>query len=221
MLNPTRGLNWVSRALILSLACVGITLVAHALAGGAVPLVGILLVSLLMTLGALFATSRELRTSAMLAFVAGSQIVCHVLLNGFGHGGDPGAGTFVAASTERGSHALMHGMPIGAAPSETVEMTASTHSLTLGMILAHAVACLAAALVLREGERVMFSLHRVLPQVLRVLFGAILGCLPAARPIFSNFTRRIDDTLPHAFRIDLVHDIARRGPLPTQPEPPF
>jgi len=98
------------------------------------------------------------------------------------------------------------------APSETVEMTASTHSLTLGMILAHAVACLAAALVLREGERVMFSLHRVLPQVLRVLFGAILGCLPAARPIFSNFTRRIDDTLPHAFRIDLVHDIARRGP---------
>ena len=55
MLNPTRGLNWVSRALILSFACVGITLVAHALAGGAVPLVGILLVSLLMTLGALFA----------------------------------------------------------------------------------------------------------------------------------------------------------------------
>ena len=114
MLNPTRGLNWVSRALILSFACVGITLVAHALAGGAVPLVGILLVSVLMTLGALFATSRELRTSAMLAFVAGSQIVCHVLLNGFGHGGDTGAGTLVATSSERGSHALMHGMPIGA-----------------------------------------------------------------------------------------------------------
>jgi hypothetical protein len=212
VLNPTRGLNWVSRALILSFACVGITLVAHAIAGGAVPLVGILLVSLLMTLGALFATSRELRTSAMLAFVAGSQVVCHVLLNGFGHGAESGTGTLVATSSERGSHALMHGMPIGAVPSETVELTASTHSLTLGMILAHAVACLAAALVLREGERVMFSLHRVLPQVLRVLFGAILGHLPAARPIFATFTRPVEDTLPHAFQTDLVHNIARRGP---------
>lgn len=211
MLNPTRGLNWVSRALILSLACVGITLVAHALAGGAVPLVGILLVSLLMTLGALFATSRELRASAMLAFVAGSQIVCHILLNGFGHG-ESGTATLVAAASERGSHAFMHGMPVGAAPSETFEMTSSAHSLTLGMIIAHAVACLAAAIVLREGERVMFSLHRVLPQVLRVLFGAILGRLPAARPIFGSFTRPVDDTLPYAFRIDLVHDIARRGP---------
>ena len=58
----------------------------------------------------------------------------------------------------------------------------------------------------------MFSLHRVLPQVLRVLFGAILGRLPAARPIFATFTRPVGDTLPHAFRADLVHDIARRGP---------
>ncbi|MGB3675695.1 MAG: hypothetical protein WA988_14775 [Candidatus Nanopelagicales bacterium] len=206
MLNPTKGANWLSRAFVLGSTCVAITLVAHATAGGTVPIVGVAFVTVLMLLGALLATSRELSLPSMLAFLAGSQVVCHLLLNGFGHSEVAGS---AATSSERGSHA-MH--DVTATSPEAIATAAEAHSMTLSMVLAHVVACVAAALVLREGERVMFSLHRALPNIVRVLFGLVVG-RPTATPVANTgVARPIADSTPRLSILDFASELSRRGP---------
>lgn len=208
MLNPTKGANWLSRALVLGFTCVAITVVAHAVAGGTVPLVGVAAISLLMVLGALFATARELSMTVLTAFLAGSQVVCHLLLNGFSH--STGVAPAVAGTTERGAHAL-HAMTTGS-PEASAAIAESSHGMTLGMLVAHAVACLAAVLVLREGERVMFSLHRALPNIVRVLFGLIVPARTNALPVRFVVQRAAWDWRPRIPRLDFVSDVSRRGP---------
>lgn len=206
MLNPTKGANWLSRAFVLGSTCVAITVVAHAFAGGTVPIVGVGFVTVLMLLGALLATSRELSLPSLLAFLAGSQVVCHLLLNGFSHSEVAGS---AAMSSERGSHAL-HEMTAGA--PEGIAAAAEAHSMTLSMLLAHLVACAAAALVLREGERVMFSLHRALPNIVRVLFGLVVG-RPTATPVATAAVALpVADSMPQLSLFDLASEVTRRGP---------
>lgn len=206
MLNPTKGANWISRAFVLGSTCVAITIVAHALAGGTVPIIGVGFVTVLMLLGALLATSRELSLPSLLAFLAGSQVVCHLLLNGFSHSEVAGS---AAMSSERGSHAL-HEIAPGA--PEGVAAVAEAHSMTLGMFLAHVIACVAAALVLREGERVMFSLHRALPNIVRVLFGLVVG-RPTANPVATAAVALpIADSTPRLSLFDYASELTRRGP---------
>lgn len=209
MLNPTRGVNWISRALVLGLTCLAITVVAHAAAGGATSPVGIGFVSVLMTLGAIFATSRELSFAGLFGFLAGSQVVCHLLLNGFGHSAE-GGGASLATSSERGAHAL-HALSPGPDTAVT-EAVAADHGMSLTMLLAHVIACAAAALVLREGERVMFSLHRALPNIVRVLFGLLVGKPSAALPPSIRPSQRLGHAIPALKSWMLTHDVSRRGP---------
>lgn len=208
MLNPTRGANWIARALTLGLTCVAITVGAHAAAGGAVPAIGIAFVALVMTLGSLLVTSRELSLAALSGFLVGSQAVCHLLLNGFGHAADSG-GTSLAYSSERGAHALHAGaMPM----SGTGDAAMSAHGMSNTMLIAHLVACTVAALVLREGERVMFSLHRALPNIMRVLLGLILNPRPMTLPTFLRQRVLVSFSGQNRSLRDGANVISRRGP---------
>ena len=210
MLNPTRGLNWVGRALVLGLSCVAVTAVGHAAAGGRLPLVGMLLVTALMFVGAIFATSRELSWQVLLAFLLGSQVVSHLLLNGFGHAHS--AAPLSAGSTDRASHIGTH---MVGSPTQTLDAARPVEGAqgsALSMVLAHLVVCAVVAIVLREGERVMFTLHRILPNVLRVLFGLIVGRRPASLPVTRTPAPLRTLLIPHPRRIVVCTSVARRGP---------
>ncbi len=165
---------------------------------------------MLMVVGALLATARELSCQALFAFLLGSQAISHILLNGFSHGESASLAT--AGSTERGSHLTMH--MAGSAPQSTDPTTAvdTAQGSGLTMVLAHLIVCAIAAVVLREGERVMFALHNLLPNVLRVLLGLIVGRRPAPLPVTRAPAPLIDLSIPHPLRIVVCAAVTRRGP---------
>lgn len=211
VLNPTTGANWAARAVVLGGACVAITIAAHVVAGGTVPAVAVVFVSALMVIAAVWATTRELHFTSLLAFLVGAQVVSHLLLNGYSHSGGSTDGA-LALTSDRAGHAGHM------AAERVVDMAAlaaaavNDHGLTAGMILAHGVACVLAALVLREGERVFFALHRALPNVLRALLGAFVTRLVLPRGIQTGPVFPIGNTPELAGRVDQIGSIVRRGP---------
>lgn len=173
MTTPGAGPTRLVRAAVLTALVVVLTVVAHRLGGGASP-AGFALVALTALLWpvALLATRRRLGPVALLAGLGGGQLLGHGLL-----GWLTGSGVSVAsapASLECLQHAAHQRLAAACLGDPIVADTlvagpAHAHAQQgtgLLMLAAHALATLAAALLVARGEQVLW---RILDLVLRVL----------------------------------------------------
>lgn len=174
-----RALFRLSRAAVVSGATVFLAAGAHAMAGGSLPdpliVAGLLAIA---ALPAVWLCGRKVSPAAMIAVLGAGQLVLH---EAFGVLSQSSATAPALAPTAGHVHVLgpIAGHAVGAAG----------HSEGAGMLLAHALATLATALLLARGEAALWALGDWLRPLVRVL--ALPAIVPA--PTAPAFT---EETLP-------------------------
>ena len=172
-------LRW-ARAAVVGLSATGLALLGHVAAGGTAPPAGQLALVLLAVLVVSLALSvRRWTVGPLLAVLLGSQALFHVAFGGAGH-----------------VHGGQHLPGESAMPG---------HSGPL-MLVAHGVAALLTALLLRRGEDWLWGLLALLARAWRV------GRVAAEEPVAarSRVMSRSGD-VPAVLDL-LEHAVARRGP---------
>lgn len=155
----------VTRVSALAGSCAAVTVGGHVLAQGHSGALGLILVLVLMAASAAFVTSREMSTVAIFGFAAASQFIGHLMMSFFG--------THQLASTGLASNSIApaldhtHAAHLLSGPGANL----AQWQMSLPMVVAHLVACLLVAAVLRSGEKTAFALHTVVRAVLRTLVG--------------------------------------------------
>lgn len=172
-----------ARAAVVTLVGLGVALACHGVAGGEVPPVGGLV---LMALGGLVVTfaaaGREWSVGALVVALVGAQVVVHAAAAGpaWLGGGTDGMG----------------GM----------EMTGPTHGVGPGMLLAHLVATVATAALLRRGDVGLAGLLRGVRRRCALLLR------PVAAPVPRPTGRRVVGELRVPSGRVWAADVAVRGP---------
>ncbi|NAZ88508.1 hypothetical protein [Kineococcus indalonis] len=191
MQSPDRGAVRLVRAGAVALTVVALASAAH-VAGGAQLPPPLLLAALaaLTACGAFTLTGRRLSVPALLAVLAGGQGALHAGLRAL-------AADTVAVPA--------HGHHQGWVPLVAEAAGHAGGGSPLPMLLAHAVATTAAALVLARGERAVWSLWAWL-QPLRVVVLAVLR-VPVLRPVAP-----VPVTVRVRPRSVVARRVARRGP---------
>ena len=173
-------LRW-ARAAVVGLNATGLALLGHLAAGGTAPPAGQLALVLLAVLAVSLALSvRRWTVGPLLAVLLGSQALFHVAFGGAGHvhGGQHVAG---------GSTIPGHSGPL--------------------MLVAHGVAALLTALVLKRGEDWLWGLLALLARAWRA------GRVAADPPVAAARSRVISRSGDVPAVLDLLeHAVARRGP---------
>lgn len=215
MLNPRTGALRICRALALGISCLFVTLLGHDLAAGHSSATGLALVGVLMICAAGYATSRELSTRSLLAFLAVLQAVSHVLLSLL----MPMAATAPAVAGAAGS-AEIHGhsgmgsmtMPAGSASGGASVISFDRLGLSWTMLAAHAIACLILALLLRQGEAVAFRLHEALPRIMNVLLGRTRPRPATVLPVVIRVRKLVTEHFFEPVQLLIAREVPRRGP---------
>ena len=179
---------------------------AHVLAGGQLPAPGILLALLALTgLVSTAATRLKLSFPAMAGLLGTGQVVLHEAFSAFST-----PGTLTTAAT--GGPAPAHHPGLGTVPLGTVPLAAGhvqLHELdsvlAVSMLIGHALATLACALLLAKGEDALWSLAAWLRPLTQLPAPAALP--PIAAPASPSWP---DASVPLPWR-NLRRD-CRRGP---------
>ncbi|GAA4404660.1 hypothetical protein GCM10023168_17600 [Fodinibacter luteus] len=160
------------RATVATLVVIGLGHSAHTLGGGAGPQPLAVTVLALLVAPLVWAVVRGRATaSRMVLAMAAGQLVTHAALVAMA----PGSGTAAAAHLH-GDAALV----VAAPPAGGADLTAALH-LTPGMLLAHALATVLAAVLLSHGEdAVRAAVRQLLPD--RPPVGTMVGRRPLAPP---------------------------------------
>ena len=212
MLSPTRGASWIARASVLGAVLVCLTWGGHSIAGGHGSFAGLFFVSILMVAVALCATKQELTYRILFGYLLASQLASHLIMSGFvGHVGSVSTGSATEAHRHHDVLTALSSTSVSTDSPASANVGGGGDS-TLVMVACHVLVCAIAAVALREGERVMFSLHRAIPQILRVLLGLVVS---GPRPVMPSTTTR-----PPLFQLDSrrapefrpLREIYRRGP---------
>ncbi|WP_050671584.1 hypothetical protein [Luteipulveratus halotolerans] len=186
-----RGGVRLARAATFASVAVALSATAHVTGGGGPPRVGVLGLGFGAVLAvAVLVSGRRIGRLAMLGLLAGSQIALHTT---FG----------VLGSTPTGSHCLSGDHHAAHATAcEPGAMAGHAASGGAAMLLAHAAATLALALVLARGEQILWTL------------AAALGLTLPTRPTAPAPTRRQlpRHTGPTRPRVALRHVPLLRGP---------
>lgn len=202
MLNPTRGALRALRLSSLVFLCGSVTVVGHAAGGGESSALGLVLVLVLMTVGAVFVTGRQTSLAMLFGFAAGSQIVAHTLL-----GLVAGAQLSAHANPTFANH---HGAVI--TPSGSAAELHQHATMSPTMLMSHLLACVAIAVILRTGERVAFGFAQVVREVVLLVTGA--SALPRLSQIVIHQPKplRLARAELRPTAVYLQNAIERRGP---------
>ena len=196
------------RAAALATGILALASGAHVAGGGQLPAPGILLAILALTgLASTAATRLRLSFPAMAGLMGGGQVVLHELFTGFSVPSSPGAGS-LSAGALAGHSAHQHGSPNGF-PPDLLDLAAHTSpagpAFAPLMLVAHALATLACALLLAKGEEALWALAGWL----RPLAGLpVPPVFDHVAPVFAAFPPA---TRPHRPWRNLRQD-SRRGP---------
>lgn len=148
------------RSAMLATATVTLAAGAHVLAGGQLPVPGVLLAVLTLTcLATTAATRLRLKPAALTGLLGAGQWMLHELFSALG----PVAGP--AGSALAPHHAGAFTAPLPAAPLHPHDLDSP---LALAMLTGHAVATLACALLLAKGEQALWSLAGWLRPLVRL-----------------------------------------------------
>lgn len=182
-MGPRHGWVRLTRTGVFALVCLALAAGAHALAGGGLPTVGVLLLAALPVWFASFwLTSRRVGARALVLALGGGQLALHVFFHatartvvGAGSAGAalPTAGHATGHATGHGANAA-HALAAHAAPAHATAAHAGAPaatgagletvwtSLSPAMLLAHAAATLVCALVMAHAEDAVWRLVRPL-----------------------------------------------------------
>jgi hypothetical protein len=193
MSSPASGSLRGLRVAVVAVAGTLLAAVAHLAAGGRLPSVeSMMLSSVFPALGGLWLSRRRRGWLSIAAVLGGIQIVLHTWLT---------SATATGSCVIRGGGHAMHAMatvpcPRGTGPDLVLtsqmigtgsgSLTGSWHGGhsaegSLTMLLAHALAVAATALVLAAGERALWQLLQWLRPALQIL-RAVLAVVPPSRP---------------------------------------
>ena len=186
-----RGGVRLARAATFASVAVALSATAHVTGGGGPPGVGVLVLGLGAVLAvAVLVTGHRIGRLTMLGLLAGSQVALHTM---FGALGSAPAGSPCLSGDHHAAHA---------AACEPGAMAGHTAAGGTPMLLAHALATVALALLLARGEQILWTL------------AAALGLTLPARPTPPAPTRRTTPAPadPVRPRVALRHVPFLRGP---------
>ncbi len=144
------------RSAMLATATVTLAAGAHVLAGGQLPVPGILLAILALTcLATTTATRLRLNMAAMTGLLGAGQYVLHELFTALGSGFGPAGSGVPGTSGQPGHHADALSVPL---PADQLHPHDFDSPLAFAMLTGHAVATLVCALLLAKGENALWSL---------------------------------------------------------------
>lgn len=215
-MGPRHGWVRLTRTGVFALVCLALAAGAHALAGGGLPPVGVLLLAALPVWFASFwLTSRRVGARSLVFALGGGQLALHVFFHAtartvvgagspgslLGSTGALGSGGSVAGAMPghgaHAAHALAHATAVPAATAATgttgagAGLEALSTGLSPAMLLAHAAATLVCALVMTHAEDAVWRLVR--PLLATPCAGplavrvALWGVHPAPRPLTGRW----------------------------------
>jgi hypothetical protein len=186
------------RSALVSLTVVSLAAGAHVIAGGQLPAPGILLAFLALTgLASTAATRLKLNTPAMAGLLGAGQLVLHEAFTVFSGPAAGSGGTF--------PHHAGAGVPFSVPIAAHTQLHEPDSALSLLMLVGHALATLACAVLLARGEDALWALAAWLRPLVQLpapaASAAVAAPAPAAWPT---------DSIPLPWR-NLRRD-CRRGP---------
>lgn len=207
MLTPDRGALRLLRSGVLAVGVLALSAGAHALAGGHLPATAPLAaLAAAVWLGCWAAGQRRLSASALTGLLAVSQTALHAAFEALSPDPSPDGGGHAARAVPAGLEALAAAGGAGAHHHATALWVGGPTSADAAMLVAHAAAALALALVCARGEDVLWDLCAWLAPLAAVLLATALPA-PAGRP-----RRPVEHVDGPRVRLELTRQHRRRGP---------
>ena len=175
-MGPRQGRWRHVRTGVFALVCLALAVGAHAAAGGGLPPPGVLLLAALpLWLGGAVLTGRQVRFGTLTCALGAAQLGLHLLFHATAGGpaGHLGAGLTVPAGAM--AHAGHAAAPVAGSPALAPQLAGG---LSPAMLLAHALATAACAVVMTRAEELLWRLLR------RVVRNPPSGRAPVTAPLW-------------------------------------